>query len=43
MIGDKLGDISGKIIVRRVLPSSPGGAKTESTHEGSGTLLGVEY
>ena len=37
MIGEKLGDIGGKVIARRVLPSSPGGVKTESSQRGGGT------
>jgi hypothetical protein len=43
MIGDRLGDLTGTIVLRRVLPSGPGGLRTESTQRGSGTLLGVEF
>jgi hypothetical protein len=43
MLGDKLGTVSGKLVVRRVLPSAPGTARTESSQRGSGTLLGVKY
>ena len=43
MIGDRLGNVAGKIVLRRVLPSGAGGARTESTQRGSGTLLGVKY
>ena len=43
MIGDRLGDVAGKIVLRRALPSGWGGPRIESTQRGSGTLLGVEY
>ena len=43
MLGDKLGNVTGKVILRRVLPSGSGGARTESTQRGTGTLLGVKY
>ncbi len=43
MLGDKLGSETGKVILQRVLPSTPGGVRTETTQRGSGTLLGVEY
>src|SRR5580765_5027508 len=43
MIGDRLGDLKGTIVLRRVLPPGPGGPRTESTQRGSGTLLGVEF
>jgi hypothetical protein len=43
MIGDKLGDATGTVILRRVLPSGSIGVRTESTQRGNGTLLGVEY
>lgn len=42
MLGEKLGNISGKLVLRRALPSAPGGARIESTQRGSGTILGVE-
>ncbi len=43
MVGDKLASATGKIVLRRVLPSSAGGARMESTQRGGGKLLGVEY
>jgi hypothetical protein len=43
MLGDKLGTVAGKIVLRRALPSAWGSARTESTQRGAGTLLGVEY
>lgn len=42
MIGDKIGEQTGKVVVRRVL-SNPGGApRTETTFEAAGKILGVE-
>ena len=43
MLGDKLGNETGKVVLRRVLSAGSGGARTESTQRGKGTLLGVEY
>ena len=43
MLGDKLGDTTGKVILRRVLSSGAGSPRTESTQRGTGTLLGVEF
>ena len=43
MLGENLGSTSGRTVVQRVLASSPGGARTESTHRGGGTLLGVNF
>lgn len=43
MLGDKLGQESGKVVLRRVLSSASGGVRTESTQRGHGTLLGVEF
>ena len=43
MLGDKLGNVKGKIVLRRVLPSGSGGPRVESSQRGSGTLLGVEF
>src|SRR5262245_55364725 len=43
MVGDKLGNVTGKVVLRRVLAAGAGSARTESTQRGTGTLLGVEY
>lgn len=43
MLGDKLGNVAGKVMLRRVLASGSGGARTEITQRGSGKLLGVEF
>lgn len=43
MLGDKLGSLTGKVVLRRALPCSPGGARTETTQRGTGTLLGIDY
>ena len=43
MLGDKLGGETGKVILRKVLPSAPGVARTETTQRGAGTLLEIEY
>jgi hypothetical protein len=43
MIGDKLGNVTGKLVLRRVLPTGSGAPRTESTQRGTGTLLGVEF
>jgi hypothetical protein len=44
MVGDKLGNLTGKVMLRRVLPSpGQGAARTETTQRGTGTLLGVEF
>jgi hypothetical protein len=43
MLGDKLGTETGKVVLRRVLASGAGAARTETTQRGTGTLLGVEY
>ena len=43
MLGDKLGNVSGKVVLRRVLSSGSGAVRTESTQRGTGKLLGVEY
>ena len=42
MLGEKIGELSGKVTTRRVLPNPGGGPKMEVSSEGSGTLLGVE-
>jgi hypothetical protein len=43
MLGDTLGNVTGKIVLQRALPSPAGAARTETTQRGSGTLLGVAY
>jgi hypothetical protein len=43
MLGDKLGSVSGKVVLRRVLPTGSTAARTETTQRGAGTLLGVKY
>jgi hypothetical protein len=43
MLGDKLGHETGKVVLRRVLPSGTGMIRTESTQRGQGTLLGIDY
>lgn len=42
MQGDKLGQSSGKVTSRRVLPSQGAGPKMETSFEASGKLLGVD-
>jgi hypothetical protein len=42
MLGEKLGEESGRISGRRVLPSEGHGPKIEVSFEASGTILGVE-
>ena len=43
MLGDKLGNVTGKVVLRRVLAVGPSLTRTESTQRGAGTLLGVDY
>ena len=43
MLGDKLGNITGKVVLRRVLAAGPSATRTESTQQGGGNLLGVEF
>ena len=43
MLGEKLADATGKVVLRRALSSGWGSARMESTQRGTGTLLGVEY
>jgi hypothetical protein len=43
MLGDKLGNVTGKVVLRRVLAAGPSAARTESTQQGAGTLLGVDF
>ena len=42
MLGEKLGDSSGKVVVRRVLPNPGGGPKVETSFQARGSLLGVD-
>ena len=41
MLGEKIGETSGKVVVRRVLPSD-GGPKVETSFQARGFLVGVE-
>jgi len=43
MVGDKLGNVLGKVVLRRVLSAGPATTRTESTQQGAGTLLGVDF
>ena len=43
MLGDNLGNVSGKVILRRVLAAGPSATRTESTQQGAGSLLGVDF
>jgi hypothetical protein len=42
MLGDKIGEGSGKVTSRRVLPNPGGGPKMETSFEATGKLLNVE-
>jgi len=42
MQGEKVGESSGKVTSRRVLPNPGGAPKMETSFEGSGKLLGVD-
>jgi hypothetical protein len=42
MQGDKIGDFSGRLTSRRVLPNLGGGPKMEASQQTSGKLLGVD-
>ncbi|HVT45828.1 MAG TPA: hypothetical protein VMT00_15725 [Thermoanaerobaculia bacterium] len=42
MQGDKLGESSGKVTSRRVLPNAGSDPRMETTFEASGKLLGIE-
>ena len=42
MLGEKIGEETGRITARRVLPSEGHGPKAEVSFEASGQLLGVE-
>jgi len=41
MLGDKIGETSGKISSQRVLPNLGGGPKMETSFQAKGSLLGV--
>ena len=41
MLGEKVGQLQGKVTVQRILPSEGGGPKFETTAELSGTILGI--
>ena len=41
MLGEKIGEISGKITMQRVLPNLGGDPKMETSFQASGSLLGV--
>jgi hypothetical protein len=41
MLGDKIGEMSGKITFQRVLSVADGGLKMETSFQANGTLLGV--
>ena len=43
MLGDKLGRGAGKVTGRRVLRDGSSGVKVETTFEGAGKLLGVDF
>src|SRR3954468_3228417 len=40
MLGEKIGEISGKITMQRILPSLGGEPKMETSFQASGSLLG---
>ena len=42
MLGEKIGEASGKVTTRRVLANPGGGPKMETSFESAGKLLGVE-
>lgn len=42
MLGDKISESTGKVVVRRVLPNPGGAPRTETTFEATGKFLGVE-
>jgi len=41
MLGEKIGEISGKIIMQRVLPNLGGDPKMESSFQATGSVLGI--
>ncbi len=42
MLGEKIGEGTGKVTARRVLPNPGGGPKVETSFQSSGSLLGVQ-
>jgi hypothetical protein len=42
MLGDKIGEASGKVTARRVLPNPGGSPKMETSFESTGRLLGLD-
>ena len=42
MLGEKIGELSGKVTSQRVLPNPGGGPKMENSHLLSGKILGVD-
>jgi hypothetical protein len=43
MLGDKIGEESGKVTSRRALPNPSGGPKMETTFQVTGSILGVSH
>jgi hypothetical protein len=41
MLGEKIGEISGKVIMRRVLPNLGGDPKMETSFQATGSVLGT--
>ena len=41
MLGEKIGEITGKVTMQRVLPNLGGDPKMESTFQASGSVLGT--
>ena len=41
MLGEKIGEISGKITMQRVLPSLGGDPKMETSFQATGSVLGI--
>ena len=41
MLGEKIGEISGKITMQRVLPSLGGDPKMETSFQATGSVLGT--
>ena len=41
MLGEKIGEISGKITMQRVLPNLGGDPKLESSFQATGSVLGI--